>query len=290
MELELFDKEALKRLVYWIKERYSILQKKDRLLPKPWTKDPILQKYKFCNVFREDDRVTKWVMRHWRYPHHADADVWFAMVVARLINWPESLEEIGYPVPWKPMKFMGALNRRRALKKKVFTGAYMIHADAGDYPSKADYLAMKVLNPMWEKRQYLRPREGDYLLSFYNRLHECRDMGSFMAGQVVADVKFTDGLHIAPDWWTFAVPGPGSKRGLNRVCGREIGATWSEHHWLSRLRALRRVVEVKLAKSTARDRIEVISAQDLQNCLCEFDKYDRVRLGQGRPRSLYAGV
>ena len=34
----------------------------------------------------------------------------------------------------------------------------------------------------------------------------------------------------------------------------------------------------------------MIHAQDLQNCLCEFDKYERVRLNEGRPRSNYPGL
>ena len=33
-----------------------------------------------------------------------------------------------------------------------------------------------------------------------------------------------------------------------------------------------------------------LHAQDVENCLCEFDKYERTRLGEGRPRSLYAGM
>jgi hypothetical protein len=27
--------------------------------------------------------------------------------------------------------------------------------------------------------------------------------------------------------------------------------------------------------------------RDIEHSLCEFDKYERVRLGQGKPRSLY---
>jgi hypothetical protein len=27
-----------------------------------------------------------------------------------------------------------------------------------------------------------------------------------------------------------------------------------------------------------------LCAQDLQNCLCELDKYERVRLGEGKPK------
>jgi hypothetical protein len=30
-----------------------------------------------------------------------------------------------------------------------------------------------------------------------------------------------------------------------------------------------------------------LHAQDIQNCLCEFDKYERVRLGEGTPKQLY---
>jgi hypothetical protein len=32
---------------------------------------------------------------------------------------------------------------------------------------------------------------------------------------------------------------------------------------------------------------ENLTLMDTQNQLCEADKYERVRLGQGRPRSLY---
>jgi hypothetical protein len=27
-----------------------------------------------------------------------------------------------------------------------------------------------------------------------------------------------------------------------------------------------------------------LHAQDLQNCLCEFDKFERARLGEGKPK------
>jgi hypothetical protein len=37
-------------------------------------------------------------------------------------------------------------------------------------------------------------------------------------------------------------------------------------------------------------RMPQLHAQDLQNCLCEFDKYERVRLGEGRPKAKYNGV
>jgi hypothetical protein len=88
----------------------------------------------------------------------------------------------------------------------------------------------------------------------------------------------------ASDWWTWAVSGPGSRRGLNRVVGRAKDTNWSEKAWKDTLVVLQKEVAVLLPPWMDR-----LHAQDLQNCLCEFDKYERVRLGEGRPRSLYAG-
>ena len=45
------------------KERESIRVRKEGGEPWPWTEDPILQRGRFLNVFREDDRGTKAVLR-----------------------------------------------------------------------------------------------------------------------------------------------------------------------------------------------------------------------------------
>ena len=47
-------------LMQFIIDRYGIYYAKDVLkLPAPWTKNPILSTYKFTNIFRENDRVSK---------------------------------------------------------------------------------------------------------------------------------------------------------------------------------------------------------------------------------------
>ena len=53
------DQEAFDAFWYWINERHQIYLRK-QADPKgwPWTSDPILQEYRFCNVFRELDTVT----------------------------------------------------------------------------------------------------------------------------------------------------------------------------------------------------------------------------------------
>ena len=140
------------------------------------------------------------------------------------------------------------------------------------------YLADRLLGPMWDNRDQLRPTRNDTLESFFNRLTSITGVGTFTAGQVVADVKYTAVLRDASDWWTWAAPGPGSRRGLNRVLGRHHEQSWPGKSWHN---ALGELVNW-LGKQG-----EVHHAQDVQNCLCEFDKYERVRLGQGKAKQRY---
>ncbi len=269
----------LDEFVYWIKERESIHQKRLRGHAAPWTADTILQRYRFCNVRREDDRVTRWVHDNWLRPSAAKpfGEIVFAMAVARLVNWPESLAEVGLPTPWHPEKFVHVLNARKASGTKVFTGAYMIRAiEAKDGETKADYLAKYVLDPLWKGRKQA-PCDGlqalhTWLLPFYG-------MGSFLAAQVVADAKWTKQLRNAPDWHTWAAPGPGSMRGLNRVLGRDVNAPWRAEDWHATLLELRKAVLPKLPKA-----LRDLDAQNFQSALCEVDKYLRVKSGEGRPK------
>lgn len=54
------NKNNYELFLYFINQRESVRIKKDAGLPAPWT-DEILQKYKFTNVRRRDDRHTKYV-------------------------------------------------------------------------------------------------------------------------------------------------------------------------------------------------------------------------------------
>jgi hypothetical protein len=113
-------------------------------------------------------------------------------------------------------------------------------------------------------------------------LRKCLGWGTFMAGQVVDDWAWTPLLRDATDHYTWAPQGPGSRRGLNRILHDSIGGTFTESEWGESLMALRAAVLEQLGSQYAD-----LTLMDVQNCLCEFDKYERVRLGEGRPRSLY---
>lgn len=287
-----FNKEALKVLLYWITERERIRIRKEQGLPQPWTKDPILGKYRFCNVDRNDDAVTRWVFANWLNPHSGDANLWFAMVVARLLNLPFSLEYAQGAVfnrkgkvDWRADMFVSTLHYIRDNGNKIFNAAYIVSTN-GRTMEKVDYLAEMVLTPLWERRK-LAPAAMGSLEEFHTWLQQFDGLGSFMAAQVVADIKYDpkSPLAMAPDFATFAASGPGSRRGMHRLFGRDHTLPYKEHVWRADMGMLRPVVLEHFRDSVALS--EKLTAQNIQNALCEFDKMMRTRNGEGTPKQLY---
>lgn len=273
------------QLFQFIRERHRVWEKRSAGLQKPWTDDPILRTYKFTNVYRELDRVTVWLTENWREPHFDDPDLWFAMVIARHFNHTIALEELGWPVPFNRDRVLSVMDGRRLRGETSFSAAYMI-GTSGCKSSKTEYLCDRVFWPMWEQRNALRPKMGDTLNSYHIILGQLYGLASFLAAQVVADIKYVSPLREASDWWTFAASGPGSRRGLNRVLDRDVKSVWQEDDWRMSLATLRQ----ELLPMFESENMPTPHAQDVQNCLCEYDKRERVRLGQGRPKQKYPGV
>jgi hypothetical protein len=242
--------------------------------------DPIISEYRFCNVRRNDDRVTKYVMSRVVEPWADHPELWFAIMVARLFNNEQTLEEIlQFTLPFKPERMRKALHMRRDRNLRCFNAAYIV-STAGAKMDKIDYVIDRILCPAWaERKKISRDIDVGQLGNVHLRLMQINGLASFMAAQVVADLKYAN-----PDKWedfhTFVASGPGSKRGLNRVMGKPIELPYGEAQFRSDLLQLRDAANARLPW-------EPLTAQDIQNCLCEFDKYERARTREGRPKQKY---
>ena len=157
---------------------------------------------------------------------------------------------------------------------------------------KAEYIATRVLPEILRFQTVIA--EQRTLFETHAALSVVDGFGSFMAAQVVADLKNTPGTtqRSAPDWYDFVAMGPGSKRGLNRVMGRGLNDPLRAVEFEALLKVLReRLVEANVMAATSMaavgDRVlPYLCLQDLQNCLCEYDKYMRIKAG-GKSRSGY---
>lgn len=271
--------EKLKILAYWMLEREVIHTKKERGDSKPWTQDPILQSYRFCNVRREDDTVTKWFAANWRNERYWNEPNFVpAIILGRTINWPDTLDYIGFPHVWSRRYVHACLENLLAKGNKVWTGAYMITAGPTGV-SKAEWVTGNADAYFKDADRFLKDRTGWTLEEVWRALQKYPCVGPFIAGQIVADLKYTPILGYAKDWNNWAPVGPGSRRGLNRLHDRHLKFPLTQNAGLSEML----LVRAELGRSD-------LCLHDIQNCLCEFDKYMRVKNNEGRPRATYPGA
>jgi hypothetical protein len=279
------------RFVSFVLERENIRLRRNAKVPQEhWTADEILKLYRFCNVRRRDDRVSQWLLNNY-YPQFKGGDVWFAAVPARFFNWPPTLKHLmeKRAIPrragnYRPDTFLQALQSLPA-KKKLFTGAYVIGGNRA-FPGveKADFVARQIMVSFVQHapfiRQTLQQNSIQAMVEFIR--NNCYATKEFMAGQIVADLTYLPGvLDEATDLYTWAPRGPGSMHGLCRVLGLPLHGRFTSPDFCEAL------VRLRLELIRANANLSDLTLHDVQNCLCEFDKYMRVVTGEGRPRSIY---
>ena len=280
-------------LLYWVRERENIRLARAAGLPGPWTDDLILRQFRFCNVRRRDDRVTQWIINNVIVPYTNHPNLWVMLALARYINLPATLQEIGeaglWPTDDSPdWSAIGNLVDARARRgEQAWTGAYMIRAESNKNApwyslGKARYVTdIVIARELWENRDTITTAIGEGTVQAAHEAIAGRyGWGSFMAGQVVADLTYSPVLSNAPDLTTWAPLGPGSRRGLNRLAGRNTDDQLSQEDAVIEMREWYTDIVLDLGSE-----FSDISLHDVQNCLCEVDKYLRAETGEGRPRS-----
>jgi len=283
----------IKRLAYWIKEREKIRIRKESGVPKPWTFDPILMTYRFCNVRRMDDKVSRWLLDNWyrKNPSHANGLV--ACSVARFFNKIETLElvtDLVYEekIDWKKLK--GRLRKQWNTGKPIFTGAYMVRGLRG--VDKLDSVIDNVRN-MCEINEAWNESPPGSLQEGWSQLIPIYGVGPFMSAQIMFDLRW-HWEHL--DWcdkMTWAAIGPGSRRGMNRILGKtgkEIHSAIPNEKFLDTLGKIRTSLIPYVEQGEISEALfETLEMIDFQNCLCEYDKYCRILFDEGRMKQLYAG-
>lgn len=282
--------EATKLFLHWIKERHNVYLNRQSGHKKPWTEDKILQEAFFTNPYRENDKVTKWVNKEIRQPFKecTPSAIIFAIGCFRWFNYIPTgviLNRYGLLRSWNTEKAVSALE---SISGQVFTGAFNI-SNSGSTKPKINRVCEDYVAPLWESSGRIAQavRNLNTLQGTHSVLMRVPGLGGsgFMAAQIVCDLKYTKVLAKADDWWTWCSPGPGSRRGLNRILDKPIDSPVPKN-WLEEINELRKIVNNKIS---VQNQWQTFHAQDIQNCLCEYDKYCRVLNNEGRSKRRYAG-
>jgi len=283
-----FSQDKLAALMYYMRERESIRLKKEvDELPFPWTSDCILQKFKFTNVKRSNDRTTRAFVKFYKknYKKGQDEVLLYNCGVARYFGSMEFQKEAGWLSGCATTKLAKTAVKMRKAGQKVWTGAYVITAGGSSAPKEetvAGYLeglwqaSANIVKAMQISRSWC---------AGYVAMSDLPGFGGsgFMAKEVLQDFLLISKLRI-DDAETWTPMGPGARRGMNRMMGRTVDAGQPEHKYIEEVQALHQII--KNWWLDVYPASEVLTAHDVQFCLCEFDKFQRV-LGGGRAKSLY---
>lgn len=306
-------KSGTEKFFAYARERHAIHLRRAAGEKEPWTEDPILARGRFCCVFREDDKTTAWFRNNVRDSTSLSA-VLLATVVFRMFNRITTGEAIFCQLEMDPSRatafdefFETGDTRpmRRAITQFVgkrgpfVTGAYIIAGPRGYskldgvlkvlktfYDEKREMVGLGagILDTMgWRECSEVLEHSGDVvgLEMTWSWLRQFPYLGKFHSYEIVTDLRHTGLLSKAPDVMTWASVGPGARRGANRVHGRPHKTKTSTKQVTEEMREL---LEASGSRSywphkTGWPKWEL---RDVEHTLCEWDKYERVRLGQGR--------
>lgn len=305
------------------RERHRIYSRRQHGQTAPWTEDPILQKFRFTNVFRELDATTIWFRENVRDPMRDQPEVLLATVLFRWFNRITTGEAIfcqsnllGYPV-WKLrdqdteewLSIVADSIKSFCGDGPYVTGAYIIKTPDGlkkldgvlwcveQFMTHKNELSLAVkIDVGWEEMAKLASHLGECeniedpqpvsLEQMWEWLRQFPYLGDFMAYEIVTDLRHTALLENAPDICTWANPGPGAMRGMNRLLERDKNYRQPKHAFVCEMRELLDICATSPLWPINPLGLPV-EMRDIEHTLCEFDKYERVRTGEGRPRGVY---
>jgi hypothetical protein len=253
-------------------ERHNIYLLIIKGAPWPWTDDPILREFYFCNIFRELDKTTAWFRDNIRGELENSFKVimatvifrWFNNIPAGKIIWNYNLYTDWYSPTAK--LYLSELH-------PIVTGAYIIKT-----PDGMDKLTgvCWCIDQMWEKREEIKDyfTTCDYLEQGWDYLKQFPYMGPFMAYEVITDLRHTCVLRKAHDICGWANIGPGAKRGLEYL---EMDITQES---LLKL----------LGQSTRAFPHQQMEMRDIEHTLCEYAKYRNALAGKRLKRRYHHGT
>jgi hypothetical protein len=270
--------------LYWrfAAERQLVFHRRARGETPPWTSDPIIGRYKFCNSFRASDRVSQYLIRHVIYgpagAHLVPEDMFSRVILFRLFSRVETwevLEEASGGVQRTTLQVerLASLLDEVRRRQPIYTSAFILSPyDAFGHKSKHRNHLRLVEEMFRPRRLGLQLAKASSLRQVYESLLAWPMIGPFMAYQMAIDLNYTDCMEFSED--DFTVPGPGAIRGIRKV--------FFDVRESSPVQLIARMVDVQEAEF-ARLQLDWqdlygrrLHAIDAQGLFCEVDKYARV--------------
>lgn len=296
-----YPSQTAKAFYAFMHEREKIRLRKEAGQPPPWTTDSILQEYKFTNVHRHHDWTSAKLIELFYKPNFnaPQTEILMNSALFRYFGTVEFARAVGWQL-FDYFDFDGIQSiakDRLAAKQRVFTGAYVI-TNQGISAPKQEVVTQYFLRDLYAAAEEIVAlvQKTRKWRTVADRMRSIKGFGGsgFMTKEILLDTTYTNfwsnptiyGFSFPDDWNRWTPIGPGARRGVARLLGYDDPSTCPRMNESAMLKVIWALTEDQIRYGWW-DQGPYLAPTDIQFQLCEFDKYERVRLGQGRPRSKY---
>lgn len=310
--LRLFFETMYERMLIW--KRRFIDQR-----PRPWTDNKIFRESKFTNVYRELDRNSQWQIKNILLDESLSGiNLIWKMMVFRFFNNPETfvkgMQEMGWRngIPdWKDYdedEFASFIDRIRQSGENPYTTAYLINSQAAPGKSR-DYCYTHLVIPTLHKNApqlisvVRKAKTPEDIITYLKTMPAVAD---FIAHEFYQDFTYIPryrGIEFMKfDQNDFTNVGPGASIGirliypsLKTVREQKQAIYWLRdlaEEWLTKIGDEKGEKMVYLNWDMKKGAYYLtnncnITLHQIEMWLCEFQKYWKMIIGEGKQRSKF---
>jgi hypothetical protein len=272
---EIFD-------TYWrfAAMRQEVFFNKLKNVPPPWTSDPILNTYKFCNAYRVSDRVSQYLIKNVIYDENRsqkEEEVLFRILLFKIFNKIETWEylesKIGDYITLSNFDldvYSHILQEAMDLGYVIYTSAYMSCASKEFGYDKKHQNHLALIDKMVFKDRVINLiLKAKSLEEIFHIIEGYPLLGKFMAYQLATDINYSEVINFDENSFTIA----GAERGINKCFLDTSGKSYADViYWMTENQE-NEFQRLGLNFQSLWSR--PLQAIDCQNLFCETDKYCR---------------
>lgn len=246
----------------------------------PWTKDEILNQYKFTNVYRATDRVSQYLIKNIIYKgSQKPEEIFFRLILFKIFNRISTWEVLEYElgkISFKDYSFkrydkvLSAVMHNRI---PIYSAAYIMASGRSKFGYERKHQNhLKLIELMIKERVPYQLQHCKSMSEAYTLLHSYPTIGDFLAYQYVTDINYSTLTNFSE--MEFVKAGPGAKDGILK-CFKDFGDYSFED--IIKMMADNQETEFKKLNLDFQNlwgrNLQLI---DCQNIFCEVGKYARV--------------
>ena len=267
---------------YWkfATERQNVFFKRFNGENFPWTKDKIINEYKFTNVYRATDRVSQYLIKNVIYKgSQKPEEVFFRLLLFKIFNRISTWEVLEYElgkISFKDYSFKRydkVLSEVMHNRIPIYSAAYIMASGRSKFGYERKHQNhLKLIELMIKEKVPYQLQHCKSMSEPYTLLHSYPTIGDFLAYQYVTDINYSTLTNFSE--MKFVKAGPGARDGILK-CFKDFGDYSFED--IIKMMADNQEIEFERLNLDFQNlwgrKLQLI---DCQNIFCEVGKYARV--------------